>query len=469
MRYPMQFILPAYTYKNVSIHSEDFPQDIDKQLTFCGKRHCFSTVISLPPGTYHYQFDADGVLIPDTLRTISSGFATIHIGSTDNNGIIFDIDKSFVKNKHLVLLIGLDCTVWKNAILNIQTLQGMQTIHGHSTFIEGSFDYQMFVIDITQEESLFAFFELIGYANNCFFGANGIKQTEWAIEPFEIKEHLFPPIPPSDIVGIYHLSNKKSVADFEKHNSYFTKFPIDYISGNIPENSLLKKEFNQFTNFQNILPLTCLLRDIFLETEDFNPSLGLLGRFAYEHRQDMAEISFSLSDDFVSFWDLTKRNFKVAARGIGFQLLGSMTPLIYFGEEIGLRKTGEDRNMLWTKIKWNKDLYNFYQKLLKLRIKYPVLRQGRFRLILQDCCLWGIERYMDGEDSIYIFANHSKNNIIIDLTQIISYSGPIIELLSNHSLKRKKVCTIFGESLVAFKSNKSKSKIICIEQEDDEE
>ena len=76
---------------------------------------------------------------------------------------------------------------------------------------------------------------------------------------------------------------------------------------------------------------------------------------------------------------------------------------------------------------------------------------------------------MDGEDSIYIFANHSKNNIIIDLSQIISYSGPIIELLSNHSLKRKKVCTIFGESLVAFKSNKSKSKIICIEQEDDEE
>ncbi len=471
MKYLIKFILPSYDYKNVSIHSEDFPLDIDKNLVHCEQSHCFSTVIELPQGTYHYKFNADGVIIPDTLRTSSDEFAILNIGPSDNDGVIFDMEKSFVKNNHLVLLIGLEFTIWKNAVLNIQTLQGMKMIHGHSTFTEGSYDYQMFVIDITQEESLYAFFELVGHSENSFLGANGIKQTEWAIDPFEIDKHLSAPIPPSNIIGIYHLSNKKSIIDFEKHIAYFKSFPIDYISGDIPKNSLLQKEFHHFTKNQDSLPLTCLLRDIFLEKDDFNPSLGLLGRFAYEYRQDISTIPFALSDDNVSFWDIAKRNLKLATRGIGFQLLGSMTPFIYFGEEIGLHKTGEERNMFWTKTKWNKELFHFYQKLLKLRKKYPVLRQGRFRLIMQDCSLWGIERYMDGEDSIYIFANHSKNNIVIDLTQIIKYTGPIIELLSDHPLKRKKVCTIFGESLVVFKPNKSKSKIICLdpELEDDEE
>ncbi|MGL5955145.1 MAG: hypothetical protein ACRC0X_00855 [Brevinema sp.] len=457
MEYPIKFILAAGHYKTVSILSDDFPEHINKELFYCKKKQCFSTTLKLPLGIYRYQFQADDQILPDRLRTTKE-IAILEIGSAHNQGVIFDIQKSFVKNNHLVLMIGIDLLLWQQVFVNIQTLKGMQTIQGKSTFIEGSTEYQMFVIEMPVEESIYAFFELTGHNIQKFYGENGLKDNEWSVSPFEIKEHRSEPITSSDITGIYHVTTPKVISDFEKHITYFEKFPIDCISGDIPEQSILRKTLKYFPKTQESTSLACLLRDIFLESDDFHASLGLLGRFAYEYCQDIATIPFALSEDQLSFWELSKKSFVTASRGICFQLLGSMTPEIFFGEEIGLHKVSTDRSMIWTKTKWNKDLFYLYQKLLKLRKKYPVLRRGRFRFVIQDCNFWGIERYMEGEDSIFIFANHSKNNIVIDLTQIMNFNGPIIELLTEYALKRKKVCTIFGESFAAFKQNSSKKK-----------
>lgn len=468
MKYPVKFILAAQQYQTVSLLSDDFPDYINKNLNYCSSTHCFSTILELPSGTYNYQFLADNTPVTDKLRTSNEGIATLEIGSKHNHGIIFDISKSFVKNNHLVLILGIDNSIWTNVTLNIQTIQGMTLIYGKSTFSEGSTEYFTFILDVPEEESIFAFFELEDHHGRKFYGENGLKDNEWAVSPFEIREHHRLPIKNSDILAIYHLDTPKSIIDFEKHIGHFEKFPINYISGNIAEDSVLRQEFTYFQQDTEYSHLTCLLRDILLEKNDFHASLGLLGRFAYEYRQDISTIPFALSDHNLSFWELTHRDLKTMSRSIGFQLLGSMTPKIFFGEEIGLHKVGLERTMLWTKTKWNKTLYHFYQKLLKLRKKYPVLRRGRFRFVMQDCNIWGIERYMSGEDSIYIFGNHSNTNATIDLTKIMQFNGPIIELLSEHPLKRKKVCTIFAESIVAFKQNSSKNnKKTMVEQEDD--
>ncbi len=472
MEYPIKFILAAQDFKNASILSDDIPEHINKEMVYCERGNYFSATLWLPAGTYYYQYIADGEIISDRLRTPDGGKAKIEI--EPNDGVVFDIDKAFVKNNHLVLMIGLNPSIWQHAYLNIQTLQGMKSIQSKTSFVEGSTEYQMAVIDIPSEEIVYAFFDLIGHDSHKFYGANGLKDNEWSVSPFEITAHHTVPINNFDTTGIYHLDTPKSVTDFEKHISYFEKFPITHVSGDIPEKSPLRKTLQHFEPTRKYSNLTCLLRDIFLEQDDFHASLGLLGRFAYEYRQDIATIPFALSDNTLAFWEITKRNFAIASRGICFQLLGSMMPRILFGEEIGLHKTGAERAMIWTKTKWNKDLYYLYQKLLKLRKKYPVLRKGRFRFVLQDCNLWGIERYMDGEDSIFIFGNHSKNNIIIDLTQIMNFNGPIVELLSDHALKRKKVCTLFGESIAAFKQNSTKGKKSSIDEfdleiEDDEE
>lgn len=121
-----------------------------------------------------------------------------------------------------------------------------------------------------------------------------------------------------------------------------------------------------------------------------------------------------------------------------------------FGEEVGLAKLGAERRMYWTKARWNKELFYFYRKMLSLRKQYAVLRLGHMRFVLQDCGIWGVERFMPGEPSIFIFANHSKDNIVVDLTRFVGESVTIKELLTDNLLKRKKVCTIYADSIAVY-------------------
>jgi len=456
--YPIKFIIPNDNYEIVRIYSNNFPINIDKELDYCEYGQYFSKIIYLPTGLYTYQFEVDGKIAPDLLRAPNGGEATIELGVEYNDGIIFDLSKSFIKNNHLVLILAYDISVWTTAVLNIQTLNGIEIIKGKDIFFEGSYEYQMFTVPISQEEVL-AYFEIQRYNETFYLGENGLKEKEWAICPIEISQKTSTKvIQNSDIIAIYSITNQKAINEFEKHNSYFDKIPIDYIIADLKSDSILLDKFIQYPKIKENKSLTFLLRDIFLEKDDINPSLGLLGRFAYETKQDLGSIPFSLSDDNISFWNLIHRDFTIAKRAIGFQLLCSMIPNILFGEEIGLVKNDRDRQMFWSRSKWNKELLHYYQRLLKLRKKYIVLRQGRFRFVLQDCQIWGIERYMQGEESIFIFANHSKNNVIVDLTEIMGYSGPILELLNDYPIKRKKVCTIFAETLVVFRSNNISQK-----------
>lgn len=451
-KYPIRFLLPNEGFKKVCVESNDFPKETFTEMIFNERNNCFTTTIELPPGKYSYQFNADGKIIDDLLRAPQGGSALLRLG--DSEGVIFELDKVFIKNNHIILTLGIDRSIWHDATLNIQTLQGIETIKGYHTFFEGSYEYQLFVVCIPPDSSLLAYFEISNGDQIFYLGENGLKEQEWSISPIEISvDTISIPSQSNEIIASYYLTHSKVIQEFEKHHQYFEKFPADYIMGDIEKNSILFKD-HQIISVQNQHTLLAsILRDIFIEKEDINPSFGLLGRYAYESRQDISTIPFFLSDSEVSFWHLCRREIPTATRGIIFQLLCTVAPQIVFGEEIGLVKTGNDRSMYWTKTKWNKELYNLYIKLLKLRKKYPVLRQGNFRFVLQDCCVWGIERYMPGEESIYIFANHSKNNVVIDLTQIMNHSGAIIELLTDHPLKRKRVCTLFGESVNVFKMN----------------
>ncbi|MGL4394104.1 MAG: hypothetical protein ACRCS8_02645 [Brevinema sp.] len=452
MNYPIKFLLPNQNFKNVSIHSDDFPSNLDLNLYFDERNNCFCSTLELPAGQYSYQFNIDGEIVHDQLRAPQGGFA--HLILTNESGIIFDIDKIFIKNNHVILFLGLDHDLWDSAVLNLQTLQGIQSVNGFHGFYEGAFEYQIFMFPIPADGVLLGYFELRQEDTLFYLGENGIKEEEWSVCPIEIFTKDMNVIAHhNDMVALYELSNSKAVLEFEKHCDYFEKFPVDHLVGDIDPNSILFEKLQAYPKQEPHHELSCLLRDIFIEKEDLTASMGLLGRYAYEHQKDLSTVSISLSDDQVSFWHVCHRELATAMRGILFQLLCTVTPKILFGEEIGLCKAGNERSMYWTKTKWNKDLYHFYVKLLKLRKKYPVLRQGSFRFVLQDCVVWGIERFMEGEESIYIFANHSKQNIVIDLTQVMNHSGAIIELLTEHPLKRKRVCTIFADSIGVFKMN----------------
>ncbi|MGL4388714.1 MAG: hypothetical protein ACRCTJ_04920 [Brevinema sp.] len=452
IKYPIKFLLPNNNFKNVSIYSDNLPENIDTSMQYNERNNCFFQTIELPVGIYTYQFKADDQIINDILRAPHGGVAQLIL--SNETGIIFDLEKIFVKNNYIIISLGIDNNIWDSVTLNIQTLHGIQTISGFHGFFEGAFEYQIFMLPVPEDGTLLGYFELNKGEDLFYLGENGIKEQEWSISPIEIStKNLETTTENHDVLATYKLTHQKVIQEFEKHNDYFKKFPIDGLVGNIDKTSVLLKELKKYQDYHQNQELSCLLRDIFTEREEINPSMGLLGRYMYGSKKDISMIPFTLSDDQVSFWHVCRRELPTAMRGILFQMLCTLTPKILFGEEIGLVKTGIDRNMYWTKTKWNKELYNFYIKLLKLRKKYPVLRQGGFRFVLQDCAVWGVERFMPGEESIYIFANHSKQNIVIDLTRIMNHSGAIIELLTDHPLKRKKVCTIFADSIGVFKIN----------------
>lgn len=447
MDYPVKFLLPDRGFKSVSIQGEGFPEDADLTLQHCSRKKSFSTVLFLPEGIYRYRFNADGQIIDDPFRACGNE-AVLYLGGKN---VFFDETKIFFDGKDLVITLNINNAVWFDAVLNVQTLSGIRAIKSMCFFYEGTHKYLRFAIPSDGQENIYTYFELQGDDGLKFFGSNGFHDREWAIEPFLILRSQVKTMIRHDITAVYMLDSPKNTNDFEKRHDYFDLFAVDYIDAPLSTKSSLLQ-------YMQIVPddlpvhegLAFLLREFFLEQGDIIPVSALIGRFFYEYGDKILQFRIKLSDENVSFWDAAQRNIPAATRAIAFQFLCCGVPEIMFGEEVGLAKLGIERRMYWTKARWNKELFHFYRKMLGLRKQYPVLRLGNMRFVIQDCGIWGIERFMPGEPSIFIFANHSKDNIVIDLTRFVGESVNIKELLTDHVLKRKKVCTIYADSVAVY-------------------
>ncbi|KWX89269.1 cyclomaltodextrinase, partial [Paenibacillus riograndensis] len=63
------------------------------------------------------------------------------------------------------------------------------------------------------------------------------------------------------------------------------------------------------------------------------------------------------------------------------------TPCIFYGDEIGLEGEGDPdcrKCMIWEEERQNRDLFESYQSLIRLRKAFPALQTGRFRILTAD-------------------------------------------------------------------------------------
>lgn len=101
------------------------------------------------------------------------------------------------------------------------------------------------------------------------------------------------------------------------------------------------------------------------------------------------------------------RKLKLAA---AFQMLFCGSPAVYYGDEIGMTGNNDPdcrKSMIWDDDKRDKDIYDWYRKLIGLRKREAALRAGSFRTILcGDGNVFGFVREKDGE-KIFAIMNNS--------------------------------------------------------------
>ena len=162
--------------------------------------------------------------------------------------------------------------------------------------------------------------------------------------------------------------------------------PEAYILGEIWHESAPWLEGDKFDAVMNY-PFTDAVLDFFvygtLDAEGFAHSIGRqLSRYPLQ----ASEVAFNLLDSHDTARLLTvaegdKNVMKLAAL---FQFTFMGTPCIYYGDEIGMDGGGDPdcrKCMEWNPERQDRDLFNFYRKLIEIRGSHPALRTGRFSFL----------------------------------------------------------------------------------------
>lgn len=108
----------------------------------------------------------------------------------------------------------------------------------------------------------------------------------------------------------------------------------------------------------------------------------LIQRNLYIYAEPMLRASWNLlgSHDTERFLTACGDKVERAALAAVFNLTWLGTPLIYYGDEIGMKGENDPdcrRPMIWKQERWNQDLHRIYKTLIRLRKEERVLRHGR--------------------------------------------------------------------------------------------
>ena len=131
---------------------------------------------------------------------------------------------------------------------------------------------------------------------------------------------------------------------------------------------------------------------------------------------------------------LCKGDTKKAKLAIFLQMTLPGAPAIYYGDEIGMKGSGDPdcrRTMLWNKNEWNMGILEYYRKLIQIRKRNKALTHGKLETIL-----------VDNEKNVYIFKRTYQNNEIL----IVVNNGRedfIFKMKSNDSFEEALAKTMF--------------------------
>ncbi|MEA1883747.1 MAG: alpha-amylase family glycosyl hydrolase [Thermotogota bacterium] len=124
------------------------------------------------------------------------------------------------------------------------------------------------------------------------------------------------------------------------------------------------------------------------------------------------------SHDTARFLTLLNKNVAAAKLAVVLQMTFKGSPMIYYGDEIGM--TGETdpfcrKPFPWkNEKKWNSELFELYKALTALRSDSEALKKGTINFIYNTAGVLGFEREYEGE-TILVFTNSRSKDFDIDL------------------------------------------------------
>ncbi len=124
------------------------------------------------------------------------------------------------------------------------------------------------------------------------------------------------------------------------------------------------------------------------------------------------------SHDCARFLTCVNGNVNKLKLAVLLQLTFTGTPMIYYGDEVGM-SGGDDpdcrRGMVWDSNKINADIFNYYKSLIRLRHTYKSLRNGEFFVVYKDDekNILVYKKVMADEDTIFVAINNSDTPVTI--------------------------------------------------------
>lgn len=143
--------------------------------------------------------------------------------------------------------------------------------------------------------------------------------------------------------------------------------------------------------------------------------------FRYSHKSALNNWNILSSHDIPRFSAMLKDESDLYL-AVFFQMFIPGSPVIYYGDEIGLPGKDDPDNrrcMDWELVNSSNKILNWYQKLIKIRNSFEVIKFGHLKIdkVDQDNGIVIFSRYLK-EDNLYFVINFSRRDQEINLTAL---------------------------------------------------
>jgi len=197
--------------------------------------------------------------------------------------------------------------------------------------------------------------------------------------------------------------------------------PEAYILGEIWHDALPWLQGDQFDAVMNYPFTDAVINFLAKQKLDAAGYAAEIGHQIAAHSKAITDAAFNVLDshDTARLLFLCKDNKDMMKAAAVLQFTHPGVPCIFYGDEVGL--TGGDdpdcrKCMEWDKTRQDRDLFRFYQAIIRFRKEHPALRTGKLRFLLEEPGSRTIayERELNGE-RIAVAVNASEQAATVSL------------------------------------------------------